>query len=520
MSPAESVEPAELSPAGTLMHALVAVAGKDAAAAIVEAELAKLTVVERAALSAYWPAWARPSQLPPETAWRSFGFLGARGIGKTRSLAEFVTSEAYEGRAMEIGLAAQKEDDATVQVEALIKASPPWFPATWEPSKLVLVWPNGARARVFTPEVPGSIRGKEFHLVWLSELQSWPVATMEEAMLNFAMATRLGYARTVWDATPKRRHPLLMERLAMHNDDPETHVLRRGSTYENAANLGPGVVAELERKYGGTSRAKEELLGEMIEGEDAALFTQVNLDLHRSECPRLVRKVLGLDPAVTERAGSDRTGIVLAGTGPDERAYVLGDYSGKYSPAAWAAKVLDLHASERLDLVVVETNKGGDLLTQNLRAAARERGLRVELLTAQDKRAPRYDARVLHVREVYSRGAKHDRAAPVATAYERGHVSHAMGARLGALEETLTGWVPTAGARSPDDLDALVIALTELLGLHKDVVRVNSSKGLVEMSRAINQPRDAALPVAGLRHSGHSASNPFNISMNSGRARI
>jgi phage terminase large subunit-like protein len=313
MSPAESVEPAELSPAGTLMHALVAVAGKDAAAAIVEAELAKLTVVERAALSAYWPAWARPSQLPPETAWRSFGFLGARGIGKTRSLAEFVTSEAYEGRAMEIGLAAQKEDDATVQVEALIKASPPWFPATWEPSKLVLVWPNGARARVFTPEVPGSIRGKEFHLVWLSELQSWPVATMEEAMLNFAMATRLGYARTVWDATPKRRHPLLMERLAMHNDDPETHVLRRGSTYENAANLGPGVVAELERKYGGTSRAKEELLGEMIEGEDAALFTQVNLDLHRSECPRLVRKVLGLDPAVTERAGSDRTGIVLAG---------------------------------------------------------------------------------------------------------------------------------------------------------------------------------------------------------------
>ena len=48
-----------------------------------EARIAEASVVELAALWYDWRAWARPKQLPPAGAWRWWGFLGARGMGKT-----------------------------------------------------------------------------------------------------------------------------------------------------------------------------------------------------------------------------------------------------------------------------------------------------------------------------------------------------------------------------------------------------------------------------------------------------
>jgi phage terminase large subunit-like protein len=475
-----------VSPMDRCALTLIKAHGLKTARAIVTEQLAALSVVERAALAAYWPFYARPSQIPPETPWRSWGFLCARGFGKTRSIAEFIVAEAYAGRAPEIGVAAQKEADLGVPLEALTKCSPPWFKPELEASRWTLLWPNGARARGFTPEVPGSIRGKEFHMFWATEMQSWPTATMDEAILNINLATRLGSAQLVWDATPKRRHPLLLERLALADSNPDKHIIVRGATHENAANLADGFIADLQRQYGGTSKEKEELLGEMVDGEEAALFSQANIDLHRCEPPKMAHTVIGLDPAVTERAGSDRTGLVLAGLGADERAYVLGDYSSKYSPAGWAAKVIDLYLGERVGLVVVETNKGGDLLSQNLRAAARERGMTVDVIAAK-QHIPQHSPRVLFVRETFSRGAKHDRAAPVATAYERGRVSHALGARLSSLEDTLTSWVPSPTSRSPDDLDALCLALTELLALREGAPVANRQDygALVRMAQSL-----------------------------------
>ena len=74
--------------------------------------IAKLSVLERAALCHHWPMWARPKQLLPNTNWRTHGFLTGRGFGKTRANAEHIIQEAYAGHAMSIGLAAQNEDRA------------------------------------------------------------------------------------------------------------------------------------------------------------------------------------------------------------------------------------------------------------------------------------------------------------------------------------------------------------------------------------------------------------------------
>jgi phage terminase large subunit-like protein len=462
--------------------------GREGALRVARAAWRQLPIEERVALITDWSFWARPKQLPPPGEWKSWGFLTGRGFGKTEAVSSFINGEIDAGRLRSIGMAAQNEAKSIeVQVygdTGLIATSKPNNRPQFRASELVLVWPNGARAHVLTPEVPGAIRGPQYQLFWMTELQSWPRATMQEAYDNVFLSTRISGARIVWDCTPKRRHPLLKDLLAANEADPARHCVVRGTTHENKVNLATSYVADMERKFGGTMRGREELLGEMLDDSENALVKQSWIDGSRRSKPgRFVRRVIGVDPAVSDRKGSDTTGIVDAGLGDDGQAYVLGDASGKHAPEAWGTKVLDWYVDHDADLVLAETNKGGQLVAQNLRALAKARGLEV-IVIGKDERAPPRTVGKVFVREVYARGAKEDRAEPVATAYERRRVSHAQGVDLASLEDTLTTWEPAPNADSPGDLDALVHAMVELLDLANNMPDL--SKGFVGLE-AVNK---------------------------------
>lgn len=482
------------SPAAQLCAALVADLGPGAHDAI-EAILEKLSVVERAALAAHWAFWARPKQRPPHDEWDSFGFLAGRGFGKTISIAKLIVEEVMAGRIKQLGFCAQDESNSiAVQVDGpsgLIAMSPPWFKPEWEATPMRLVWPNGAWGYVRTPEVPEKIRGFDYDCFWACEVQSWPNATMHAAMMNAQIATRVGRARFLWDATAKRGHPLLLELLEAGEKDPHRHIVVRGSTEESSEHLARDYAEKIRGKLKDSRRAKEELEADMGGNDDNVLVKPADIAKARRPRPeRIRRKALGLDPAVTARAGSDRTGIVLAGEDFDGQALVLGDWTGRYSPAEWTKLVLDLVVSERIDVVVVETNKGGDLVTQSLRAAAQARQL--EVVVVGEKERPQYRAGVVYVRETYSRGSKLDRAEPLAVAYELGKVSHVHGVDLGKLETTLTTWEPAPNAKSPDDLDALVSAVGELLDLK--AFRRDPKKGFEGLAAAAEALRTGAPP--------------------------
>jgi phage terminase large subunit-like protein len=164
----------------------------------------------------------------------------------------------------------------------------------------------------------------------------------------------------------------------------------------------------------------------------------------------------------------------------------LRDLTGKHEVGAWADLVLDVYVGGRCDVVVAETNKGGQLVAQNLRAAAAKRGLEVRVL-GRDERCF-FNSRIVNVREVYARGAKEDRAEPIATAYERGMIVHPFGTRLDSLEDTLTSWEPGTKGDSPGDLDALVHAAVELLALAGSA-RPNAEpmRGILEVNAALQQ---------------------------------
>ncbi len=494
------------SPAVLLVDRLIASFGKADAHRILDASLDQLSNVELAGLAYDWSGfWARPKQLPVEGEWRSWGMLQARGTGKTTAFSFYIVGEVMAGRAMSIGLAAQNEERTiAIQVLSLVEASPPWFKPEWRASARTLVWPNGACAYAFTPEAPDPIAGSNFDLIWLSELGRWPASTMENAYANFLYANRLGYARFLWDSNPRRGHPILKRLLASSVASPSEHAVVRATMYENARNLGKGVIANLEREYGGTQKGREELMGEMLEDSEGSLIRSEWIAKARRHMPdRIVRCVIGVDPAITVRAGNDETGIVCVGLGVDGQSYVIADQSGKYKAAEWAGIVLKMYQEEQCDCLAVERNAGGDMVAEVLRAHADKKGLSVVVLGKDG--ISRHVPGTVYVKEVHARGSKEDRAQPLATAYERGRVSHVIGVDLEELEDTITTWAPGPNSRSPDRLDALVHAVTELLGLASNRPDPSQGfKGLDEVNRAIQQPtRQTAHSISSLGRGGH-----------------
>lgn len=444
---------------------------------------------ELAVLNYSWDWWARPTQIAPDHNWRSWGALTGRGWGKTRTFAEFTNIEVFEGRAHRIALIAQNEEaclDVLVHGESgLISTSPPWFKARYELGRVI--WPNGAQAFIYSPEAPDAIFGPEHDMAWLSEIHGWPRATMLKAFSNLRMGLRLGLARMIWDSNPRRKHPiikLLLERAAAN---PIKHVVIRGTTFENLLNLNPDAVQEWIDEYGGTQTGREMLNGEQLDEEDGALFKQAWIDRTRREMPaKFKRRILVIDPAISTRKGTDKTGIVEMGLGVDDQIYVILDHTGKHAWEAWGDLAITRYEAGRCDCIIVERNRGGDACLANLRARAEHRG--IDVVKVADDAPTHYVPGVIYVKEVIGRVSKESRAEPVASLTERGRVSFVIGSDFTDLEEQLTTYEDAPGAVSPNNYDAFVWGVWELAGLAKSQSNTKSFAGVETANRVLKSP--------------------------------
>ena len=350
--------PVSRSPAEALAARLASELGGGAHGAL-DLALGKLAPVERAALAFAWrDFWARPTQVIPDGPWRSYGTMAGRGYGKTRKDAEWVTAEIAAGRAGRVALVDKSNADTRgIMVEGksgLVAVAPPWFQPVYMPGNGYLEYPNGARAYLYSAEAPEHFRGPEHHIVWASELGSWPKETWEAAWYNLRMGLRLGYAKLVWDSTP-RTVPLIRLLLERHRKHPATHLIVRGSTLENRANLPGHFIEEMVAEYGGTRLGLQEIEGQFLEDEDGQMFTQRMIQEARRRAPDVyLEKALAIDPAITSRKGSDETGIVVGGRGTDDQVYVVADLSGKHSPERWANLAIDAALRHGVNAIVYE----------------------------------------------------------------------------------------------------------------------------------------------------------------------
>jgi phage terminase large subunit-like protein len=349
------------------------------------------------------------------------------------------------GRAKRVALVGETIDqvrDVMVLGESgIIACSPPDRRPEWQASKNQLLWPNGAMAQVFSAHEPEAMRGPQFDAAWADELGKWKKGSDAWDQLQFAL--RLGRnPQAVVTTTP--RNVGVLKAILKNPSSVITHA----PTEANRAYLAESFLAEVQARYGGTRFGRQELEGLLVEEEDGALWTSAMLEAARVDVvPVFNRVVVAVDPPVTSMKSSDECGIVVVGADTrgepkDWRAVVLEDASVKgATPEGWARAALAAMERHGADRLVAEVNQGGDLVEQLVRMV--------------DPLVP--------FRAVHATRSKMLRAEPVAALYEQGRVAHVRG--LGALEEqmgrmTAAGW---QGSASPDRLDALVWALTDLL---------------------------------------------------------
>ena len=401
---------------------------------------ASLSDSEAAALNFEWSAWARKEQLAPSLAYEGRLILAGRGWGKTRTGAELVREEAESGRSRRIALVAETSADGRdVIVEGesgILACSPPWVRPVYEPSKRKLTWPNGAIATLYDAREPDQLRGPQHDFVWFDELAKYRYA---EAVFDMAMfGLRLG-ENPRWVITTTPRPIALIRRLLMQAGV----IVTRGRSDENLGNLAPTYKRNVIDRYRGTRLGRQELDAEILEDIPGALWSRRSLDEARVRtAPNLVRIVVGVDPAASSGENANESGIIVAGLAENGHAYVVEDWSLRGSPDEWARKAVAAYRKWYGDALIAECNQGGEMVAQVVRSVA---DVPVKLVRA-------------------TRG-KLVRAEPISALYEQGRVHH-VGV-LPELEDQMIAFTPEraadrSGGWSPDRVDALVWALTEL----------------------------------------------------------
>lgn len=413
-----------------------------------------------------WRKTARLDQLPPADDWETVLLLGGRGSGKTWSGAHMLREEiendpvfADEGPGVWAAVAPTFADARNKCIEGesgllaafhttraeVEKGISPTV-KTWNRSIGEMVLLNGQKILIDGADNGAArIQGENLRGVWCDEIGLWKMwETAFDESIGYAL--RKGHSRTIATGTPKRDRPAraLIKRLM----GDEHVVSRRLLTRDNWGNLSEPFKRRVLRTSN-TSLGQQELEGIMLDEAEGALWKREWIDLGRVlQGPEVYRRrVLALDPS-DGNDESDEQAWCLAGIGEDRHIYVSDSEGMRTSPHDWLTKAIAL-AHRTHAQIVVEKNHGGEFLVDLLKQAMKDSGLKVpfKMVTASD--------------------GKRTRAEPVAMLYEQGAntgdpVVHHIGDHP-ELEDQLRNWTGELGVASPDQLDSMVWALSELM---------------------------------------------------------
>jgi phage terminase large subunit-like protein len=429
-----------------------------------------------------WSRWARPKQLLPAEDWDVLGLVAGRSGGKTRPGSETVIEWAHDNpRIALIGRTIRDARETMVLGESgIIARCPPWFRATYRPTRALVEFQNGAKAFLYSAEEPDQLRGPQFMKLWGDEFAAWKRVSDEkggDAWSNVQDGLRLGEKPQALLTTTPRPTQLVLDtflgpkgvdgkrpvslaevesgewklvtEVKDHLGRPVKHVTicRRWSSEENAANMAPGYVAKRRAKYAGSRLGAQELDAAFLLASDKALWTLEIIDLFREEQPPAARErlVIAVDPTRSKFNPVDECGIVAAMRGTDQHAYVLEDATLRASPYDWASRAVSLASKYQADAIVWETSGTDQSIRDTLRSVPGYDRFRWEGKTAS--------------------ADKKTRAEPVSVLYRAGRVHHVnkAGETFEFLEDEMISWDPVESRTSPNRLDALVWAITDLL---------------------------------------------------------
>lgn len=331
----------------------------------------------------------------------------------------------------------------------ILNISPPSEMPLWEPSKRLLTWPNGSTCLAYSAEIPDALRGIQSAWSLADEIATWDQNADSSGLTawdNLRIATRLGTHPQIMAMTTPRRVAMLRQLIADSAANPEKVSVRYSRTSDNRGNLSSAYLDTITALYEGTALAAQELEGQMLDDVEGALWDMDLLEEYRvAALPSDLYRpfvVVGVDPSVAENPRDECGIVVVVGTGEknyaERHVYVMDDLSLLAPPAEWAEKVAQA-ARKWGAPVIYEKNQGGALIGNAL---------------------ANVDPTIRTV-GVHSRVGKALRADPVQLASQQGRV-HMVGIHPG-LEDQLTSWQPEITKKSPDRLDAMVLAALSVI---------------------------------------------------------
>ena len=402
-----------------------------------------------------WEPKDRPKleahQIPPAELGRqggpSFWLLQAgRGGGKTEACSRYFAKwmrqhPGHRGRIIGPTLGDAVES-AILGPSGLKEIDPEirWLPSATGGSKVL--WPNGSEALVLGTPTPRDVErlraAGNRHIDWWEEAAA--NTQLSDALDQAEFGLRLGdQPHSIGSTTPRatKGYSKLLK-----TDGIE---VTRATTFDNPHNPAAWV-DRMRRRYEGTRLGRQELQGEVIDDVPGALWHRPVLEacrVYEDDVPDLARLVVAVDPAASSGPDADDTGIIVAGCGADAHGYILDDRTCHLAPEGWGQRVVRAYHNFDADKIVAEANNGGEMVEAVIRTVD-----------------PNVPVKLVHA----SRG-KQTRAEPVAALFgappKREPRVHLVGGHP-ELEDQLCTWVP-GEEDSPDRLDALVWAITELM---------------------------------------------------------
>lgn len=316
------------------------------------------------------------------------------------------------------------------------------------------------------------ILGNEYATIYFNECSQIPFQSIETGLTRLAQKSDQPdfKQRAFYDLNPvgnrhwsyrmfiEKRHPLTSRPL----QHPENYEALQMNPYDNRENLSAEYLQELESS---SDRSRKRfLLGEYVPEMEGALWQSATLERGRLDQIQpsqlaemgISRVVIGVDPsgASGDDQNADAIGIIVMGRqgGTKGRGFVLEDGTLLAHPKVWAKRIADLSDKWGADCIVAEKNFGGEMVRHTIKMANP----------------------MANVKDVVASRGKHVRAEPIAALYEEeanssdgvytGRVHHC--GRFDQLEDELcnTTTAGYVGALSPNRMDALVWAATELFG--------------------------------------------------------
>lgn len=187
--------------------------------------------------------------------------------------------------------------------------------------------------------------------------------------------------------------------------------------------------------------------------DEGSLFAGITFKrINQKDLPALWRKIVAIDPSVSETDRSDSNGICVSGIDDSGRIYVLDSWEKRATPEFTLRKALYYAIKYNCDLVRTEGNQG-DFLWQTLwESIVEESGL-------SDDKIPGFEI----VKATSGTGGKLERASMMLVDYELGKIFHVINEQNSYLD--LESALLRLGVKKPYDLaDATYWAWSELRG--------------------------------------------------------